>query len=304
MALPDVLLHQREPHALLAALWGGGRFPHALLIEGTPGSGKRTLAGMAAAMLLCRGEGDLPCGVCLSCRKLKSGNHPDLTVVEGDGKTKSIGVERIRALRADAYVSPHESARRVFLLPQAHTLTSQAQNALLKLIEEPPAPDYFILTAPARGGLLETIRSRVTTIPMRELNEAQRADALSLLRPELDPALAAAAARGAATVGLALEALEDDDARRRFDDARTLLARALARDRYEMMRIFSGYERDREAFLRLLEALRAECVAGLSGGDALQRLRIAGIMEETARCARQNVGLALLSAVCAGRLAG
>ncbi|MEG1849050.1 MAG: hypothetical protein RR197_00680 [Oscillospiraceae bacterium] len=294
-------MFQQGPQQALASLWDGGRFPHALLLEGACGSGKRTLALRAAALLLCRGEKP-PCGDCLSCRKLEHGNHPDLTLVEPAGKTKSIGVDVIRALRADAYVTPHESSRRVFLIPNAQTMTVQSQNALLKLIEEPPAPAFFVLTALSRGGLLETVRSRVTLLVMDELSAPQRLEALTALRPEADPVLLRVAAEGADTVGQALAALEDPGAQQRFADAQALLDAALALDRYTILALLSGYEKDREGLLGLLETAKTAAVSRIGADSALQILKIVAIIEETMIPVRQNVGLPLVSAVFAGRV--
>jgi DNA polymerase-3 subunit delta' len=290
----------------LAALWAGGRFAHALLIEGGPKSGKKTLALRAAAYLLCRAEPqDAPCGRCASCHKLKSGSHPDLTVIDGTDQ-KSLGVQQVRAMRAAAFIAPHEAPRRVFLILHAHKMTPQAQNVLLKLLEEPPEGAHFILTALSRGTLLPTVLSRLTIISLPEPPYPQRLDTLSALRPDLPEALLRSAAALSPTVGQALFLLSDDGARKRAEDSARLVENALSLSKYAMLCTLSGYEANREEYARLLSDARAVCASSLTdparSRDRLRLAAIAGIMEEMLAAARQNVNTPLISAVLAGRL--
>ncbi|MEG2174131.1 MAG: hypothetical protein RR135_01425 [Oscillospiraceae bacterium] len=300
----ELLCFQEEPLKALTALWDGGRFPHALLLEGSVGSGRKTLAMYAVALLLCRGEHP-PCGACLSCRKLVSGNHPDLTVLETQNKSKTLSVDQIRALRSDTFLAPHESARRVFLIPEAHTMTAQAQNALLKSLEEPPQGIFFVMTTLSRGGLLETVRSRATVIAMRELTAVQLREVLARLRPEIDGPRLTLVSESATTVGEALALLEDGTTEQRMADAKRVLTLVAARERYDLMQLLSGYEKDREAFVSLLSAVKSACASQMrtmQGLGSLQCIQIVAIIEDTLIAARQNVGLPLLSAVFAGRL--
>lgn len=302
------LSHQDLLLARLNALWQGGRFPHALLFTGPAGSGKRTAAQYAAAMLLCRNaaQGPPPCGDCPSCHKLKSGGHPDFTVLLPEGKSKSIGVDRVREIRTDAYRSPHEAPRRVFFIPEAQRLRAEAQNALLKIVEEPPGSAYFIFTAPGPGSLLETLRSRLTICPMGELNEEQRFQVLCQQLLQADPAQLRTQAALFPTVGQALDSLNDPAARRCLDDAAALLAALSKKDRYALLKLFSGYEKEREWFALLLLALRGAVVGQLTGGERyfspLQSLKIIDIIDEMALCGTQNVGIPLICAAHVDRL--
>ena len=123
------------------------------------------LAWNMAKRMLCKGAGNKPCGVCPSCRKVEKRIHPDVLFVEradGDkGKTKKeIIIDQIRALEKDAPVLPNDGDAKVYILPEADTMNEKAQNAFLKILEEPPSFVSFILCAQSREKLLPTIRSR------------------------------------------------------------------------------------------------------------------------------------------------
>jgi DNA polymerase-3 subunit delta' len=151
--------------------------PHALLITGQPGCGKRTLAGLIAARLLCEADsGEKPCGVCRACLQLREGNHPDLTLVrpgepiapsEDKGK-KSIPVNDIRELSRIVSRHAYEGARRAVIIEQAEAMGPAAQNALLKTLEEPPAYGMILLLADNRNRFLPTVLSRVATLRCEE----------------------------------------------------------------------------------------------------------------------------------------
>lgn len=134
------------------------RFPQTVLLTGSEGSGKWSLAKTLAAGLLCTSKTNKPCGVCESCQKLQHNCHPDIEYIDFDDQEISVSIAR--DLRQKIYVLPNDSDRRVVLIRHAHKLNISAQNALLKVLEEPPKYAFFILTSEQAGGILETIRSR------------------------------------------------------------------------------------------------------------------------------------------------
>ena len=146
----------------LSAAFCGGRVSHCFLLCGPDGSGKHTLARILAAAMQCTGRGETPCGVCPACRKALSGQHPDVIYVEPDrsGKTPVIKVDQIRSVAATAYILPSEAEKKVYVLRQAELMNLNAQNAFLKLLEEPPRSAAFILAAASPDSLLPTVRSR------------------------------------------------------------------------------------------------------------------------------------------------
>ena len=136
--------------------------------------GKGALASVFAAMLLCERNRLHPCGVCHACRQVRAGTHPDLIRVTHE-KPNSISVDEVREqICAEAVIRPFSGKKRVFIVPEAEKMTPQAQNALLKTIEEPPEYVVILLLTESEEALLETIRSRCVKlrlhpVPDREL---------------------------------------------------------------------------------------------------------------------------------------
>ncbi len=139
------------------------RLSHAYMLIGPEGPARDEAARRLSAALLCPAA-EPPCGVCRDCRKVLSGVHPDVIAIgrqEGDkGLHREILVDQIRAAAADAAVAPNEAARKVYVIAQADRMNAQAQNALLKVLEDPPGHACFILCAASAGALLPTVRSR------------------------------------------------------------------------------------------------------------------------------------------------
>ena len=140
---------------------------HFYLISGPEGSGKHTLAKLLAEAILCEGSVK-PCGSCVHCRKMRSGNHPDFITVE-DPEHKNVAVKIVRQIREDVFIRPNESAYKIYLFPQE--LGTEGQNALLKILEEPPKHGVFILLADNPEKLLTTVRSRCTELKLMALPE-------------------------------------------------------------------------------------------------------------------------------------
>ena len=143
------------------------RWSHATIFSGQEGLGKTILAKTFAKTLLCKAAHNDPCGVCSSCIRFESGNHPDLFYVTPE-KTKSIGVEDIREqVVKNMMIKPYEYPYKVFIIKGQ--ITTAAQNALLKTIEEPSSFGVFIILTQHLDALLPTIKSRCVIFPLRPL---------------------------------------------------------------------------------------------------------------------------------------
>ena len=147
------------------------RLGHAYIVSAPDASTARAYAMEIAAAAVCRSPSDVPCGVCRACRKAQAGVHPDIITVsrleDGKGRLRrEIVVEQVRAMAADAVVLPNESERKVYVIEDADLMNAAAQNAALKLLEEPPAPVHFVLCAVNPQLLLPTVRSRCAEITL------------------------------------------------------------------------------------------------------------------------------------------
>jgi DNA polymerase-3 subunit delta' len=195
----DILGHAR-PREILAKILASGRVPHAFLFHGAEGLGKRAVAMRLAASLLCeapRPETHEACGACSACRKVDHGSHTDLLVVtrlakegsdedEGESELRSIiAIGQIREMARHAAYAPREGPRRVFVIDPADRMTLEAQNALLKTLEEPPGRAVIVLVAARPHALLGTVRSRCFQIGFGAMPPVALAQALA--RRGIDP---------------------------------------------------------------------------------------------------------------------
>ena len=190
----------------LALSVGRGRISHFYLISGPAGSGKHTLARLLSAAILCQ-NANKPCLTCNACRKVMGNAHPDCITVE-DPEHKNVAVKIVRDARADMYVLPNESDRKIYIFPQE--LGIEGQNTLLKILEEPPEYGVFILLSDNPEKLLPTVRSRCTELPLLALPEATLQQALKAAFPEADPeSLSAAISRSGGYLGQAKRLLTE-----------------------------------------------------------------------------------------------
>ena len=181
---------------------------HFYLISGPRGSGRHTLAKLLAAAILCR-ESRRPCLHCGPCRKIMEGNHPDFITVE-DPEHKNVAVKIVRAFREDVFIRPNESDYKIYLFPQE--LGIEGQNALLKILEEPPKYGVFILLTDNPNKLLPTVRSRCTELKLHPLPEDILRRQLRQDFPDAQPEdLEAAMSRSGGLLGQARELLESGD---------------------------------------------------------------------------------------------
>ncbi len=295
----------------LSQLVATGRMPHALCILGETGTGKKTFAQIAAAAAVCESDApaDRPCGHCPHCVKAAGQFHPDISMTGGGGGVRSFHIDAIRDIRKAAYLKPNEARCKVYILADAHEMTDQAQNALLKLIEEPPDNTMLILTCHSSQALLPTILSRVAVIRLAAPDVTACAAFLAQGYPQYSQSECAGAAQSAnGNIGKALGFLSDEDAAAAYQLAQDIYAAFGRGDEFEALCLFAQAENDRDGYINLLYRLRemavrdaSQSVQGTPGILAPHKaVRAAEQFLASAARAGQNVSLSLVSAGLTG----
>ena len=148
-----------------------GKISHSYIFAGEPGSGKRLLVGIYAMTLQCEAGGENACGKCESCKRAIGKNHPDIIMVKHE-KPNTISIDEIREqVVNDVDIKPYSSPHKIYIIPDAEIMTPQAQNALLKTIEEPPEYAVIMLLTSNIDGLLPTIRSRCVRLDLKVVDD-------------------------------------------------------------------------------------------------------------------------------------
>lgn len=212
-----------------------GKVSHAYIFSGEKGSGRKTLAGTFAMTLQCEQKGLEPCMECTSCKKMTSHNHPDIKFVTHE-KPNSIGIEDIRTqLIDDVAIKPYESPYKIYIVGEAEKLTLQAQNALLKTIEEPPAYVIVMLITSNIDAFLPTITSRCVTLSLRPIQESMVKEYLmeQLHVPDYQAQVDAAFAQG--NIGKARQIAQSEDFGIMTEQAFRVLRRTYDLELYELV---------------------------------------------------------------------
>ena len=161
----SIIGHEKIKEHLQTAI-GQNKISHSYIINGETGSGKKLIATIFAETLQCEDKGINPCGLCKSCLQTESKNHPDIIWVTHE--KYSIGVDDIRnQINHDISIKPYSSPYKIYIVPDAEKMTEQAQNALLKTIEEPPQYAIILLLTNNIERLLPTILSRCVTLNLK-----------------------------------------------------------------------------------------------------------------------------------------
>ena len=184
------LVRPNVEEGLIGGLIGGlmeGTSVHAYLFEGEAGLPTRETARYFAAALLCEGAGEPPCGMCESCVQAAGGNNPDLQSLSLSDITskKSVGADEIRAVISDVYTKPFRAARKVYIIEDGDALTPQAQNAMLKILEEPPSYAVFIICVSNAELILPTVRSRSRIVRFTPKTDVQMAQYVKNTYPHM-----------------------------------------------------------------------------------------------------------------------
>lgn len=226
---------------------------HAYIFSGEKGSGKRLMATLFAMTLQCEKHGINPCGQCSSCRKALSGNHPDIIYVQHE-KPNSIGIDEVREqLVNDAGIRPYESRYKIYIIEEASKMTVQAQNAILKTIEEPPEYVVIMLLADNMEALLPTIRSRCVNLSLRPVSDSDMKEYLmkQMHLPDYQAEIGTAFAQG--NLGRAKQIAESPDFMNTVNNAVRLMKKSKELDVSDMIDAVRNLTKDRDEVHEYLE---------------------------------------------------
>ncbi len=252
--------HEHAIDVLRRAL-AAQRIRHAYLFTGPEHIGKTLLAQRFAQTLLCTGGPDPdphvapqnPCGVCLSCRKVLHGNHPDVHTISRAADKQFILIEQVRALQSDSARKRLEGRYNVFIIQGMHEMNMQAANCLLKTLEEPEPDVVLLLTAPDPGLLLPTILSRVQQISMHLLTTTQIQVALEQHWDVEAQEATLIASLAAGRMGWAVQAVEDDTLLAERKEQLEILTGLLTAGRVQRFEVAQRLSEDGEKLHAILE---------------------------------------------------
>jgi DNA polymerase-3 subunit delta' len=285
VAFADVLGHDRVKDLLSRGL-RERRLAHALLFSGPDGVGKKRLALAAARALLCEGQDGDACGSCSACRRAERGLHPDVTLVQP--VTANIKIDQIRDVVREVAARPFEARARAFVIDDAHAMTEEASNALLKSLEEPPPTSHVFLVSASPQSLLPTIRSRCQNLRMGPLPLALLEQHLREARGLSPTEARLRALLSAGSLGAAL-AFESDAYRALRDELLRLLEaieRMSPMDRLEAAEKLNELD-DCELAMTALRSLLRDVAAVAAGSEALLNV---DVVERLRALAKTGVG--------------
>ena len=163
----------QEILTVLDSFFAEGRCPHAMLIDGGGEKHRTELARLAAKMIVCSNQDITPCGACENCRKADENIHPDIITVTKPDDRKFFVKNDVKKVVADAYLTPNDSLKKVYILSEVQQMNEECQNLLLKILEEPPHYTAFILTSQTANAVIGTVLSRVVRLRLGKTEDIQ-----------------------------------------------------------------------------------------------------------------------------------
>lgn len=256
----------------LSKLMESGRFPHALIIEGEEGIGKKTLAKDIACALVCRGD-DKPCGECAQCKKAIAAIHPDISEYIPAGTANSFHVDTVRNIINDAYVQPNEADYKIYILANAHCMNQNAQNALLKILEEPPKYVVFILTTNSKSALLSTVLSRSVCVSLEGVDIERAANYITSHCENVDYNTAKKTVETFnGNIGKAIDSLQDTKTSELVDVCNKICNALATSNEYEMMTLCSVFQKDRQGVVFACDLLKSIFRDALFAGESSEHI--------------------------------
>lgn len=298
----------------LGTLLCSGRFPHALIIEGEEGLGKKTLARLLACALVCRDENP-PCMECSQCKKVVGGLHPDVKEYIPSGAANSFHVDTVREIIKDVYMKPNEADYKIYILANAHCMNASAQNALLKVLEEPPEYAVFILTARSKSAMLPTVLSRSVCVTLEGVDISLGAQYISNHSEAADYNSAEKMLKAEnGNIGKAIAALNDSKSAELIETCNQMCRALGDGSEFYLLSLCAAFQNDRQAVVFACDMLKnifRDALAADSEGSCISGqwetasylktrlnraalLRLVSVCDEIKRLALMNANNAIL----------
>ncbi len=300
----------------LQALFRQNKIAHAIMLDGAAGLGKKALANIIAQAAVCRHREDgTPCGDCSNCKKAEKGIHPDISFPEKSGILQTYSIATIRDVRTDAYVAANEAFTKVYIFADVDNMGVPAQNAFLKILEEPPKNVMFILTCESAFNVLATIRSRVQLFSLSPVSSAELQTYLAKNFPE-QPAehLKNICEVAKGNIGLALDLITAEGHSKSSELAEKLAFSLASMNEFDLLTVAAQVLENKKDFIFVLKFLSdllrdalvlsadfsiaeiSECAKILAEKlSTVQLLRLIDVVAQTKGYVERNVNLQILS---------
>lgn len=300
----------------LQALFKQNKISHAIMLDGATGLGKKTFAKIIAQAAVCAHREDgVPCGGCSNCKKVEKEIHPDVIFPEKSGVSQAYSIATIRDIRTDSYVAANEAFVKVYIFTDVDNMGIPAQNALLKILEEPPKNVMFILTCESAFNMLATIRSRVQLFSLSPVSSVELQTYLAKKFPEQSAEhLKNICEVAKGNIGLALD-LITAEGQDKFSELAEKLAFSLTSiNEFDLLTVVSQILDNKKDFIFVLKFLSdllrdalvlsvnssiagtSECAKILSKKlSSAQLVRLIDVVAQTRSYIERNVNMQILS---------
>lgn len=254
------------------AMRDSSRMPHAFLLIGEKGVGKKVMSKYIAKVLMC--EHGNACGECRHCRRIENNTHPDVILPERSGKKQIYNKETMRGICSDAFVFPNDCDCKIYIFADCESIEEATQNLMLKLIEEPPDHVYFIFTASNRSTFLPTILSRVITLGVSECTPADCRSALLDMKKYSLEQIDGAVMRFHGNIGSCVNYIENGEIADVTAHCQNIVDGIITADEYSIIKALSEMGENRDKIRIILtfldKTIRDACIIRINsdGGNA------------------------------------
>ncbi len=261
---------------------------HAYIVEGAQGMGKRSFALASSCMHFCLND-QKPCFTCAGCRKVLEGIHPDVHIITPDKNI--LRVDQVREVLSTVYETPYEGKSKIYIFENFHLANEQAQNALLKTLEEPPKTVSFFLLAQNALALLPTVRSRCKKIRLTPFPEEEIAAQLEKMFPQ-NPRNAYAAKNSLGNIGNAVGLIEDEELIRLFTLSEEVISSLDNNPSHSRLGVI--FEKEKDGLIPFLEILEGKLFEAFRRERSEQALLRIKAVQDAIKAKKKNLNTGLI----------